>query len=418
MHPLARHPGGITLTSVEATLFASNEHLRAVVAELRDYSICTLDPAGAILTWHTGAEHMHGYSASEAVGRNYSLLLVPGDVDRGAAQQWLREAAAQGRLELEGQRARKDGTRFHAHEVLTATRTPSGELLGFSKITRDISERRNHEAGFAGLLEAAPDAMVVSDVMAVPRDITNRKRAEDYLLKMVRELRRANEELRQLAYVASHDLQEPLRMVASYTQLLASRYKGRLDSDADEFIGFAVEGATRMQKLIQDLLTYSREGEDSIHVSPGVSSEGALRAALTNLRMLVESSGAVVSHGPLPPITTNELQLVRIFQNLIGNAIKYRADAVPAIHVSSSTDDQSTWHFAIRDNGIGIEARHFEKIFVLFQRLHGPKEYEGTGMGLAICKKAVERLGGTIWVTSTPGTGSTFHFSLPGSNAP
>jgi PAS domain S-box-containing protein len=243
-------------------------------------------------------------------------------------------------------------------------------------------------------------------------DITERKKAEDHLLKTVGELKRSNDELQQFAYVASHDLQEPLRMVASYTQLIAKRYKGRLDADADEFIAYAVDGSNRMQGLIQDLLAYSRAGAKGKPLRE-ISSETALKEALTNLRATIEDSHAVVTHDSLPAVTTNDIQLAQVFQNLVANAIKYRGPEAPRIHISATKNGGNEWIFSVRDNGMGISPQYFERIFILFQRLHGREEFEGTGIGLAICKKILERLGGRIWVESQPATGSTFHFALP-----
>jgi light-regulated signal transduction histidine kinase (bacteriophytochrome) len=233
------------------------------------------------------------------------------------------------------------------------------------------------------------------------------------LVKAVDELKRSNDELQQFAYVASHDLQEPLRMVASYTQLLAQRYKGRLDSDADEFIAFAVDGSNRMQGLIKDLLAYSRAGANGKALRE-IPSENALKEALTNLRATIEESGAVVTHDSLPAIITDDTQLAQVFQNLIGNAIKYRSAQVPHVHVSATKTGGNEWIFSVRDNGLGIDPQYFERIFILFQRLHGREEFKGTGIGLAICKKTLERLGGRIWVESEPEKGSTFCFALPG----
>jgi signal transduction histidine kinase len=243
-------------------------------------------------------------------------------------------------------------------------------------------------------------------------EITQRKKSEEHLVETVGELKRSNDELEQFAYVASHDLQEPLRMVASYTQLLAKRYKGRLDPDADEFIAYAVDGSNRMQGLIQDLLAYSRAGAIGEALRE-ISSEKALKEALTNLRGTIEESGAVVTHDALPVITTGDTQLAQIFQNLVGNAIKYHGPEVPHVHVSATKNGGKEWIFSVRDNGMGIDPQHFERIFILFQRLHGRTEFKGTGIGLAICKKILERLGGRIWVESQPEKGSTFYFALP-----
>ena len=201
-------------------------------------------------------------------------------------------------------------------------------------------------------------------------------------------------------------------MVASYTQLLANRYKGRLDADADEFIAYAVDGSNRMQRLIQDLLAYSRAGTNGNSVRE-IFSDDALKVALTNLKAVIEESGAVVTHDSLPAITTNDTQLTQIFQNLVGNAIKYHGAEVPRVHVSAGKNGGKEWIFSVQDNGLGIDRQHFDRIFVLFQRLHGREEFSGTGIGLAICKKIVERQGGRIWVESQPERGSTFHFALP-----
>jgi light-regulated signal transduction histidine kinase (bacteriophytochrome) len=230
--------------------------------------------------------------------------------------------------------------------------------------------------------------------------------------RSVGELKRSNDELQQFAYVASHDLQEPLRMVASYTQLLAKRYQGRLDPDADEFVAYAVDGCNRMQGLIQDLLAYSRAGAIGEALCE-ISSEKALKEALTNLRATIGESGAVVTHDALPEITTDDAQLALVFQNLVGNAIKYHGPEVPHVHVSAAKNGGNEWIFSVRDNGLGIDPQYFERIFVLFQRLHGRTEFKGTGIGLAICKKILERLGGRIWVESQPEKGSTFFFALP-----
>jgi PAS domain S-box-containing protein len=243
-------------------------------------------------------------------------------------------------------------------------------------------------------------------------DITERKDSEEHLVKTVAELKRSNDELQQFAYVASHDLQEPLRMVASYTQLLAQRYKGRLDSDADAFIAYAVDGSNRMQGLIRDLLAYSRSGTNGKALRE-IASGDSLEEALTNLRATIEQSGAVVTHDSLPTITTDDRQLAQVFQNLVGNAIKYRGAEVPQVHVSAEKNSSKEWIFSVRDNGLGIDPQYFERIFVIFQRLHGREEFEGTGIGLAICKKIVEQLGGRIWVESQLEKGSTFYFALP-----
>ena len=243
-------------------------------------------------------------------------------------------------------------------------------------------------------------------------DIAARKQAEYKLDLKAQELARSNEELGRFAYVASHDLQEPLRMVASFTQLLARRYKGKLDADADEFIGFAVDGATRMQQLIQDLLSYSRvttKGKALKLTESRIACENAVK----NLGGAIRDSGAKLTLGTLPQVQADTTQLTQVFQNLIGNAIKYcRGGQSPEIKVVA-TKDGADWVFSVQDNGIGIEPQYFERIFQMFQRLHTRNEYSGTGIGLTICRKIVERHGGRIWVESQPGNGSTFLFTIP-----
>jgi PAS domain S-box-containing protein len=242
-------------------------------------------------------------------------------------------------------------------------------------------------------------------------DVTARKRAEQALEKTAAELARSNRELEQFAYVASHDLQEPLRMVAAYTQLLQRRYKEKLDKEANEFISYAVDGAMRMQKLIQDLLTYSRVGTRT-EPFEAIDTGKALDTAIANLHVAITESGATITHDPMPRVCGDLVQLIQLFQNLLSNAIKFRGTEPPRIHVGVQTRDLN-WVFSVQDNGIGIDPQYFRRIFVIFQRLHTQHEYPGTGIGLAVCKKIVERHHGRIWVESEPGQGTTFYFALP-----
>jgi PAS domain S-box-containing protein len=250
------------------------------------------------------------------------------------------------------------------------------------------------------------------------RDITERARAERKLRAFTVELERSNRELEQFAYVASHDLQEPLRMVSSYVQLIAKRYAGKLDTDADEFIGFAVDGADRMHRMINDLLQYSRVNTRAKPFEP-TDTEAVVNDALVNLQVAIEDTHAVITHDPLPTVLGDGSLLAQVFQNLIGNALKFRGDETPRVHISArrlptlQAGEDRGWVFSVRDHGIGIDPQYFDRIFRIFQRLHTRAEYSGTGIGLAICKKIVERHGGSIWVESEPGKGSTFYFTIP-----
>jgi PAS domain S-box-containing protein len=243
--------------------------------------------------------------------------------------------------------------------------------------------------------------------------ITERKRAEAALARTLADLLRSNEELRQFAYIASHDLQEPLRMIASFLQLIERRYAERLDEDGREFIGFAVNGAERLQHMIQGLLAYSRAEQTEIGLR--ASAEQALRRALANLSFLIEERGVEVTHDPLPTVKADEGQLAQVFQNLIENAVKFRGEAPPRVHITAQPATLETgepsWHFSVSDNGIGIPARHAERIFGIFKRLHG-QAYPGAGIGLAICRRIIERQGGTIWAAPGDSAGTTFHFTL------
>jgi PAS domain S-box-containing protein len=343
-------------------------------------AMVVVNPAGKIVLLNVQAETQFGYSRDELVGQEVTNIIPEGFAERLTADGTRSTAEALAQqigtgIELSGRR--KNGSEFPIEMMLSP-------------------------------LESAEGILVTTAI----RDITERRKSEERLGTTVRELKRSNEELQQFAYVSSHDLQEPLRMVSSYTQLLAKRYQGRLDSDAHEFIAFAVDGCNRMQGLIQDLLAYSRAGTNGKELSE-VSSEDALQEALTNLRMTIKQSGSIVTHDSMPAVTTDESQLRQVFQNLVGNAIKYRGAETPRVHVSATRNGENEWTFSVRDNGMGIDPQYFERIFILFQRLHGRDEFEGTGIGLAICKKILERLGGRIWVESQPEKGSTFYFALP-----
>ncbi len=259
-----------------------------------------------------------------------------------------------------------------------------GRFRGYRGVGRDITRRRNSDAEL--------------------------RTAHDLLEAKAHELTRSNEELQQFAYVASHDLQEPLRMISSYTQLLERRYGPTLEGDAKDFMNFIVDGATRMKQLIEDLLEYSRVGTRGRDLQPTDSSV-ALAKALANLRVAREESGARVTQGEMPRVIADANQLTQVFQNLVGNALKFRGAEPTAIHVEGETRND-VWVFSVKDNGIGLDTQYSDRIFMMFQRLHDKAAYPGTGIGLAICKKIVERHGGRIWVDSEPGRGCTFGFTI------
>jgi light-regulated signal transduction histidine kinase (bacteriophytochrome) len=300
----------------------------------------------------------------------------------------------------------EDAVRDQVIAKLTGAQPPSKQL--------ERTYRRKDGTTFPVLVE---DRLILDEkgcikgIRCTVQDITERKRMEEALRKKTEELARSNEDLEQFAYVASHDLQEPLRMVTSYVQLLSKRYKAKLDADANEFIDFAVDGAVRMRKLINDLLTYSRVGTQGKGLFP-TDSEAVLAQSVNNLKVTIEENGALVTHDPLPTVTADSSQLEQLLQNLIGNAIKFRGSEPPRIHLSASRNGKG-WVFSVRDNGIGIAPEYSKRIFIIFQRLHSRQEYPGTGIGLAICKKIVERHGGHIWVESDAGKGATFRFTLP-----
>jgi PAS domain S-box-containing protein len=364
--------------AAEKHLVQMEERYRGLLEAAPD-AMVVVNQAGEIVLLNVQAEKQFGYRRDELVGQKVKNIIPEGFAERLVADalRSVEDALAQQigtGIELNGRR--KNGSEFPIEIMLSPLESAEGIL-----------------------------------VTAAVRDITMRKKAEAHLLQKVEELNRSNEELEQFAYIASHDLQEPLRMVASYTQLLSRRYKGRLDSDADEFISFAVDGASRMQRLIKDLLAYSRVGTKAKDLLD-TSSEEALQQALINLRGAVEDSGAQVTHDPLPNVLADEMQLIQLFQNLVGNAIKYQNPGIPRVHISAARTGEKRWTFSVRDNGLGIDSQYFEKIFGMFQRLHKREEFEGTGVGLAICKKIVERHGGYIWVESKSGHGSNFCFAL------
>jgi PAS domain S-box-containing protein len=354
----------------------SEERFRLLVEDVKDYAIFMIDPDGYVLSWNKGAEFIKGYTAAEIIGKHYSVFYTKEEIESGEPEHNIEMAKKNGRFEGEGWRIRKNGKLFWADVSFTAIYDSFGVLRGFSKVTKDS---------------------------------TARKMAEYALKEKKEELARSNSELEQFAYVASHDLQEPLRMVTSYVQLLAKRYKGKLDQDADEFIGFAVDGSNRMRTLINSLLEYSRVNREKPFEE--INLEKLLVDIKQNLLSQIEESDVIIKWSPLPVISGDPVLIGQLFQNLISNAIKFKGDKIPEIIIECKTEE-TEYLFSIKDNGIGIQQEYADKIFVIFQRLHSKEKYPGTGIGLAICKKIVERHGGKIWVESKPGEGSIFYFTI------
>jgi PAS domain S-box-containing protein len=351
------------------------EELAAIV-EASDDAIKTLSMEGIILNWNKGAEKLYGYSSGEITGKHVSLLSISGMEDEFAhLTNKIRNKEFIDHYE--SIRKRKDGSPI----CVSVTASP---ILG-----RDGK---------------------VTSIAIIARDITASKKSAAELRKKSDELVRSNTDLEQFAYVVSHDLREPLRTMASYVQLLQARYTDKLDRDANEFIEFTVDGAKRMNELINDLLSYSRVGYSLLQFEKFETAE-IIGIVQNNLHESILLKKAEITCADLPEIYASRLQIIQLFQNLIGNAIKFSGAAVPKICIQASRSE-SGWLFSVSDNGIGIEKKYVERIFVIFQRLHGIGEYEGTGIGLAICKKIAERHGGDIWCESTAGKGSVFFFTL------
>lgn len=359
-----------------------------------DYTIISTDTQGIIQTFNKTAERLLGYTADEVVGKVTPAIIHDLNEVVARAEVLSKELATTIEPGFEVFVVKARSQPFDANEWTYVHKNGSRFTVRLS-----ISALRGVDGAISGYL-------------GVGDDITLRKQAEQQLAHKTGELERSNAELEQFAYLASHDLQEPLRMVSSFTQLLAQPYQGKLDKNADEFIRYAVDGAVRMQCLIQDLLLYSRLSRVN-HPHQTIDLNTVLQAALLNLHGSVQAANASISYDQLPTITGDNAQLLQLFQHLIANAVKFQGEHPPRVHIASSQQD-ANWRIAVSDNGIGIEPQYFDKIFLIFQRLHSREQYPGTGMGLALCKKIIDNHGGRIWLESTPGKGSTFYFSLVG----
>ena len=361
----------------------SQERLAGIVNSAMD-AIISIDAEQRIILFNPAAERMFGYSCEQVMGQAVDRLIP--ERFRAAHGEHIR------RFGQTGMTSRKMGA------------------LGAISGLRASGEEFPIEASISQIEIGGQKIFTV-----ILRDSTERQRAEEELKHAIEELKRSNAQLEQFTYVASHDLQEPLRSVAGAVQLLQRRYQGQLDSRADQFIAHAVDNVTRMQALINDLLAFSRVGRRGKPFEPTDCNQ-VMKNALRNLKAAIQESEAQITYDPLPEVMADQGQLTQLFQNLIGNAIKFHGEAPLEIHVGAwrgEGETQGEWVFHVKDNGIGISPEYYERIFIIFQRLHTRDEYTGTGIGLAICKNIVERHGGRIWVESEAGHGTTFYFTLP-----
>lgn len=350
----------------------------AAIIESSDDAIISKDLNGIIQSWNAGAERIFGYTADEIIGKPITMLAVPERLDE--IPNIIERLKRGERIDhYQTKRRTKDGRVITVSLTVSPIKDSSGQVIGASKVARDITEHERNQRA----LQAANEA-----------------------------LHRANADLEQFSYAAAHDLQEPLRMVVIYSQMLKKKYAGRLDQQADEFIEYCVEGARRMETLVRDLLAYGRATSLHDEHQPLIDLTSVVGQAVGNLQVAIAESGASVFFDGLPEVHAHGTLIQQLFQNLISNAIKYRSKHAPVITVAAERR-QSEWLISVRDNGIGIAPEYKEHVFGLFKRLHGAKEYPGTGLGLAICRRIVERYGGKIWVESTGSGGSTFFFTLP-----
>jgi PAS domain S-box-containing protein len=369
----------------EQELRASEERYRLLVESAKEYAILMLDIEGRIISWNSGAERIFGYKEAEIINRPISTLFIEEDRASGIPERELQLAAEVGQAGDDRWHIRKDGSRFWANGVMEPVLHADGKVYAYVKVLRDNTERKRHD----------------EQLDAHEQELTTVNEA----------LSRANLDLTQFAFAASHDLREPLRTMSSYSQLMLSNIKkGRIE-ELPRIAETVVQAVSRMDTLLEDLLIYTElthQVEDDLTL---VDLNQVLAKTLDNLSTTIDETKAHISNGHLPAIRGRETMCVQLFQNLIENGLKYRDSRPPEIHISAERAE-GEWRFAVTDNGIGIGPEHYEKIFGVFKRLHG-RQFPGTGIGLAISKRVVERLGGRIWVESEVNRGSTFYFTFP-----
>lgn len=349
----------------------SDQLYRMQIRQLRDYAVFFIGLDGRIRTWNKGVEHLLGYPEEEWIGRDTSVIFVPADKAAELRESEMELARQNGCVSDIRWHRRKDGSELFANGVMSAVYNAEGTLIGFTKVISDE---------------------------------TSRKRLEDSLFE-------SNSALEHFAFAASHDLQEPLRTIGNYAELLNKRYGNELGGNGTQWLGYIVKAVARMRALIENLLTYARLG---VEKEPAVSMslDEDVEGAIIQLGGALEESSAAITHDPLPAVAAAHSQIVRLFQNLIGNAIKYRSpDRRPTVHIFARPEG-GYWVISVKDNGVGFAHEYADSIFAPFRRLHG-QEYSGSGVGLTICRRIVESHGGRIWAESTVGQGSIFHFTLP-----
>lgn len=374
-----------------------NDLYHKMIEEVEDYAILMIDKDGFIVNWNKGAEKIKGYREQEIISRNFRIFYTKEDQESKLPEKLLEIGEKTGKAHHEGWRVRKDGTTFWGSIVITAIHDEEGEVIGFTKVTRDLTERKiaeDHQKNYTLELGKVNEDLLLT---------------QQQLKAKIEDLDKANKDLEQFAYIASHDLQEPIRKIGAYFSMLCQLAEDKFDSKAHVFKEKIIASTNRMRSLINDLLTLSTVSE-SVEVVP-IDLNKIMKEAIEGLEIRVQESNAVIEFGTLPVVRGVHTYLLQLFQNLLSNSLKFSAES-PVIQVRSRNENGKAI-ISVRDNGIGIEEQYMEKIFQAFQRLHSRHQYEGTGIGLTICKKIVDSLSGEITVDSELGKGTTFTVTLP-----